>query len=69
MTLASALELGITIAEAALRGVTIATEGRDLIDKLIAEQRDPNDAEWARLTAITDQLHAAIQRHSSEVPG
>lgn len=61
-TIALALRYGAMIGEYALRGLSAAAEARDLIDQLTAEGRDPTGEEWSRIAALTDQLHAEIQR-------
>lgn len=55
------INLGLTVAEAALRGVPIAIKGRDMIQRLVAEGRNPTDEEWDHLNSISLGLHAAIQ--------
>ncbi|WP_142847087.1 hypothetical protein [Telmatospirillum sp. J64-1] len=55
------IHLGLTLAEAAARGVVIAIEARDLVRRLADEGRDPSPEEWSRLNALSDELHSRIQ--------
>lgn len=55
------VHLGIRLAEAAAAGVMAAREGAALVQRLIDEGRDPTQAEWERLHAISADLHQRIQ--------
>lgn len=59
--LAQYIAIALTIADAANRGVRIAQEGRAKLEQIVAEDRDPTDAELAELRAITTKLHEEIQ--------
>lgn len=61
MGTAQLIMLGIQIAEAAARAVPHAIEAKEAVERMLAEGRDPTDAEWAELTAVTDALHARVQ--------
>lgn len=61
MTAIAWINLGLTLAEAAARGLAVAVEGRALVHQLVAEGRDPSPEEWARLNALSADLHARIQ--------
>ncbi|MBK5910135.1 hypothetical protein CCR85_01330 [Rhodothalassium salexigens] len=55
------INFGLTMADAAVRGLEVAADGRDLVRRIVAEGRDPTDAEWDRINALSDALHARIQ--------
>jgi hypothetical protein len=55
------VNLGIALADAATRGIGIAIEGRDLVRQLVAEDREPTAEEWAKITAVNEDLSAQIQ--------
>ncbi|HSV28625.1 MAG TPA: hypothetical protein VLL76_03675 [Candidatus Omnitrophota bacterium] len=54
------IDLGLALAAAAASGATDAIEGADLVKRLVAENRDPTDAEWAALNATFKGLTKAI---------
>lgn len=49
----------------AIQGVAGAVEafnaGKDAVKRMVAENRDPTDAEWAALNAATESLRSALQ--------
>lgn len=51
------IDLGIAVAT----GVPAAIEAAAKVKAMAAEGRDPTEAEWAALTAVTDSLHGQIQ--------
>lgn len=57
------IALGIDLAAAAATGAVEAVEGAALVKRLVAEARDPTEAEWADLNALfkilTDGVHQA----------
>ena len=55
------IKLGIDLAAAAAQGVTSAIEAKKLVERLVAEGRDPTDAEWATLNATTEALIQGIK--------
>ncbi len=55
------IKLGLDIAVAAGQGIAQAVEAKTLVERLVAEGRDPSPEEWAALNASTDTLHQAIQ--------
>lgn len=55
------INLGLALADAAVRGVAIAAEGRDLVRRIATEERDPTDEEWAKINALSADLHVRIQ--------
>lgn len=61
MTLAAAIQLGLQLGQALAVGIPAAIAAKREIDAMLAEGRDPTDAEWERLTAITDALHRQVQ--------
>lgn len=61
MTITDGILLGLRIAEAIASGIPEAVEAKRVIDVLLAQGRDPTDAEWERLTATTDALHRRVQ--------
>ncbi|MFM2042106.1 MAG: hypothetical protein RLY86_682 [Pseudomonadota bacterium] len=60
-SIARALHLGLTIAEAAAAGVAAAQEGRRLVQSLAAQGRDPTPEEWQQLQAALADAHRRIQ--------
>lgn len=61
MTVAQLILLGVQIAEAVAAGVPEAIEAKNAVDRMLAENRDPTDAEWSALNAVTDTLHRRVQ--------
>lgn len=61
MPAASAILLGIQIAEAVARGIHSAIEAKIAVETMVAEGRDPTPEEWVALTAVTEQLLASIR--------
>jgi hypothetical protein len=61
MKTAQLIALLLTIADAAHRGVRAAQEGKAKLQQIVAEDRDPTEAELAELRAITTKLHEEIQ--------
>lgn len=61
MTTMQMVNLGIALADAATRGITTAIEGRDLVRQLVDEGREPTADEWAKITAVNENLSAEIQ--------
>jgi len=55
------INLGLTIAEGVTRGVAVAVQAKTVVDTLIAERRDPTDAEWATINAAADAAHVRVQ--------
>lgn len=55
------IKLGLDIAVAAGQGIAEAIDKKNLVERLVAEGRDPSPEEWAALNATTDTLHQAIQ--------
>ena len=53
--------LVVTIATAAMQGVTAAIEAWPTIQAIVAEGRDPTPAEQAALDAAADAAHTALQ--------
>lgn len=55
--------LGIRIANAIVAGVPGAIEASNLVARMVAEGREPTDAEWDQLNAATagyrDRLHGS----------
>lgn len=51
------IDLGIAVAT----GVPAAIEAAAKVKAMAAEGRDPTEAEWAEITAVTDDLHRRIQ--------
>jgi hypothetical protein len=51
----------VTIATAAMQGITAATRAWPTIQAVVAEGRDPTPAEQATLDAAADAAHAALQ--------
>lgn len=41
--------------------MTLVNQGTASLQNMIAENRPPNDAEWAALDAIRDAAHAQVQ--------
>lgn len=67
MNTASLILMGIQIANAIAAGVPGAIKAKEAIDKMIAEDRDPTDAEWAELNAITEELRSALHEGTQDV--
>lgn len=61
MGTAQLILMGIRIATAAAAGVPAAIKAKEAVDTMIAEGRDPTDAEWDTLNAVTDGLHERVQ--------
>lgn len=61
MGTAQLILMGIRIATAAAAGIPAAIKAKAAIDTMIAEGRDPTDAEWETLNAVTDDLHKRVQ--------
>ncbi len=61
MTTAEGILLGIAIAEGVTKGVKTALEAKEIVEKMVAENRDPTIEEWKKLNAVTDTAHDAIQ--------
>ncbi|MGD9638369.1 MAG: hypothetical protein AB7U85_04855 [Alphaproteobacteria bacterium] len=61
MTTAEGILLGIAIAEGVTKGIKTAFEAKELVEKLVEENRDPTEEEWEKLNAVTDVAHNAIQ--------
>jgi DUF917 family protein len=64
---ASLILMGIQIANAIAAGVPGAIKAKEAIDKMIAEDRDPTDAEWAELNAITEGLRRVLHEGTQDV--
>lgn len=60
MNLVAAVKLGINLATAAYQGVQAAKQGMALVERLVAERRDPSEAEWAELNAVSFDLDRQI---------
>lgn len=58
--IAKALLAGINLATAAFQGAQAAKQGVALVERWVAEGRDPTDAEWAQLNAVSDDLDRQI---------
>ncbi|WP_339860418.1 hypothetical protein [Thalassospira alkalitolerans] len=65
MNIAQLILLGIQIGNAVSAGLPMAIKAKEAIDNMIAENRDPTDAEWAELNAVTDALRAKLHESSS----
>ena len=61
MSTAQLILLGVRIAGAAAEGIPQAIAAAAAVERMVAEKRDPTPAEWAKLNAITDALHARLQ--------
>lgn len=61
MNTAHLILLGIQIAEAAAAAVPEALAAKKAVDRMIAENRDPTDADWATLNVVTEALHRRLQ--------
>lgn len=55
------VELGLRLAEAAAAGIAAAEAGKRLVERLVAEGRDPTPEEWAEVEAVSADLHRRIQ--------
>lgn len=53
---AQAILLGIQIANAISLGIPAAIRAKQAIDRMIAEGRDPTEAEWEQLNAVSAEL-------------
>lgn len=65
MSTAQLILLGIQIANAISAGVPAAIKAKEAIEKMIAEGRDPTDAEWDELNAVTDALRLKLHEDST----
>lgn len=66
MSIAQLILLGIQIGNAVSAGVPMAIKAKEAIDNMIAENRDPTDAEWAELNAVTNALRAELHESSPD---
>lgn len=66
MNVASLILMGIQIANAIAAGVPSAIKAKEMIEKMISEDRDPTDAEWAELNEITDALRTKLHESTSD---
>lgn len=41
--------------------MTLVNQGTSALQNMIAENREPSDAEWAALDALRDAAHKAVQ--------
>ncbi|WP_412557586.1 hypothetical protein [Thalassospira sp. MIT1370] len=62
MSIAQLILLGIQIGNAVSAGVPMAIKAKEAIDRMIAENRDPTDAEWSELNALTDALRNELHQ-------
>lgn len=53
--------LGIQIASAAAEGIPRAIAAAEAVKRMVAEGRDPTEAEWAELNAVTGALRVRLQ--------
>lgn len=60
MNAAQLLLLGIQIANAISAGIPAALRAKAAIEQMVAEGRNPTDAEWAEIDAITAGLRARL---------
>lgn len=56
------IALGIDLAAAAANGAVDAIEGAALVKRLVAENRDPTEAEWVDLNALFMALVEGIHK-------
>jgi len=63
---ANLILMGIQIANAIAAGVPGAIKAKEAIDKMIAEDRDPTEAEWAELNAVTNALRLQLHESSDD---
>jgi hypothetical protein len=61
MTAIQLIQLGLTLARGIADLVPGALEAKRTIDALLAEGRDPTEAEWAAITAAAEAAHARVQ--------
>lgn len=52
--------LGIQIVNAVVAGVPNAIEARDAVKDMVAEGRDPTEAEWELIDSVTDGLRGRL---------
>lgn len=57
---AQAILLGIQIANAISLGIPAAIRAKQAIDRMIAEGRDPTEAEWQQLNDVSAELRARL---------
>lgn len=57
---ASLILIGIKIADAIAAGVPNAIAAKRAIERMVAEGRDPTEAEWADINAVTEELRAKL---------
>ncbi|WPZ33210.1 hypothetical protein T8K17_01865 [Thalassobaculum sp. OXR-137] len=62
---ASMILIGIQIADAIAAGIPNAIAAKRAIERMVAENRDPTDAEWADINAVTDELRAKLHGDGS----
>lgn len=65
MSSAQLILMGIQIANAISAGVPAAIKAKESIEAMISEDRDPTDAEWAELNAVTDALRLKLHEGNS----
>ncbi|SDG62863.1 hypothetical protein SAMN05660686_05067, partial [Thalassobaculum litoreum DSM 18839] len=41
-------------------GIPNAIAAKRAVERMVAERRDPTDAEWAEINAVTDELRAKL---------
>lgn len=56
------IAIGIDLAAAAASGAADAVDGTTLVKRLVAEGRDPTDAEWEGLNALLKVLVEGVHR-------
>lgn len=52
--------IGIQIARAVAAGIPEAQAAYDAVQRMVAEKRDPTEAEWAAINAVTRAYLASI---------
>lgn len=62
---ASMILIGIQIADAITAGIPNAIAAKRAIERMVAENRDPTDVEWADINAVTDELRAKLHGDGS----
>lgn len=63
----TALSVGVKIATIAYQGYEAGKQAMALIQKVVDENRDPNEAEWAQLNAVTADLDRQIAAARDEL--
>lgn len=61
--------LGIQIAGAAAEGIPRAIAAAEAVKRMVAGDRDPTEAEWAELNAVTDALRDRLQAAAAPARG